>query len=423
MVRRPSTPVTASPTAEFFRANRTALASAFPNSLIVLTAFRPVQRTADMCWKFEQDSSFWYFTGVNAHSWRLIIDTDSDAEWLVSPDIDNTEKWFDGHLEPADASKTSGVAQVISAAEAEELLAVSAKKSRQFVTLFPEKRFLSDKTAVNPARAQLLRRLRKYSTRVDDCTLAVKRLRAIKQPIEIELIQKAVDITIDAFVATLRQKPRSERDIEAGLNYEFRSRGARGHAYDPIIASGANACRLHYSDNEADLVPGELVLIDAGAHVSGYNADITRTLLPSGDLSTRQSELYEACQRIEDFAIDLCRPGQPVAGYINSVNQFVFDELLSLGLVSKSANVRQIYEVMPHAISHGLGLDVHDSLGGYETFQLGMVLTVEPGIYLPEEAIGIRIEDDILITASAPRNMSERLPSDHDELQHLLSQT
>jgi Xaa-Pro aminopeptidase len=195
--------------------------------------------------------------------------------------------------------------------------------------------------------------------------------------------------------------------VEAEFSHYFRSRGATGHAYEPIVASGKNACTLHHIDNAAEVKNNALLLIDIGASVDGYPADITRTYAV-GKPNDRQKAVYTAVETAHYQIIDLLKPGLKVKDYSDRVDEIMKKALDSLGLLKKESDYRRYF---PHAVSHGLGIDVHDSLGGPEVFVAGMVLTVEPGIYIPEEGIGVRIEDDILITKTGHENLSAALPT------------
>ena len=198
-----------------------------------------------------------------------------------------------------------------------------------------------------------------------------------------------------------------EYEIEAILNAAFRKTGAHGHAYDPIVAAEKNACTLHYVQNNDKLPKNGLVLIDAGAKFSGYAADVTRTYA-IGTPTARQSAVHHAVEKAHQEIISLVRPGLKISEYSERVDEIMKAALKSLNLLSAPEDYRRYF---PHAISHGLGIDVHESLGGSETFKPGMIFTVEPGIYIPEESIGVRIEDDILVTDDGHRVLSEALPT------------
>src|SRR5680860_759792 len=239
---------------------------------------------------------------------------------------------------------------------------------------------------------------------VKSCNLELAKLRAIKQSNEIAAIKMAIKLTVDAFNDI---KPKlaiftHEYQAEAEFTYYFRKNGSEGHAYDPIVASGKNACTLHYSVNNSRLNKNNLVLLDIGAKVGGYSADISRTYSLS-EPNDRQIEVHQAVYDARRKIIDLLRPGLTVIDYQKQVEEIMRASLMQLGLLSSPDDYRRYF---PHSVSHGLGVDTHDSLGAPSEFLSGMVLTVEPGIYIPEENIGIRIEDDILITDTGCINLS-----------------
>jgi Xaa-Pro aminopeptidase len=204
---------------------------------------------------------------------------------------------------------------------------------------------------------------------------------------------------------------RYEYEVEAEFSYYLRRHGAKGHAYDPIVASGQNACTLHYVDNTSRLKKRQLLLLDIGARSGGYAADITRTYA-LGEPTKRQVAVHEAVQDAQRQIISLLKPDLSIEEYHRDVDVIMKQALLSLGLMKDMEDDTAYRTYFPHAISHGLGIDVHDSLGGPRYLQPGMVLTVEPGIYIPDEGIGVRIEDDILITDTGHANLSARLSTD-----------
>jgi Xaa-Pro aminopeptidase len=252
------------------------------------------------------------------------------------------------------------------------------------------------------------RYLKKFFTSIKDCRMDVAKMRAIKRPEEIQVIKKAVLVTNDAFARAKKLLPtlNYEYEVEAEFSYYFRKKAAAFHAYDPIVASGRNACTLHYNHNNDALQKDTLLLIDIGARVDGYAADITRTYA-IGQPTERQIAVHAAVESAQQRIISLLRPGLSIKEYHDEVDSIMQSALNDLGLSRSTPDGSRGY--FPHAISHGLGIDVHDSLGRPSEFLAGMVLTVEPGIYIPEEGIGVRIEDNILITETGHDNLSASL--------------
>jgi Xaa-Pro aminopeptidase len=247
-----------------------------------------------------------------------------------------------------------------------------------------------------------------------DLSPHVVRLRMVKQPVEVAAIQSAIDITIAAMKAATRPAVLKtytyEYELEAALTHGFRKRGATGHAFEPIVASGNRACTLHNVANNGALAASDLVVLDVGAEVEHYAADITRTKslsLPS----RRQQAVHAAVLDTQTFAKSLLKPDVLLREYEKEIEQYMGEKLRELGLI-KTITHEAVRSFYPHATSHFLGLNVHDS-GDYDRpLEPGMVLTVEPGIYISNEGIGVRIEDDVLVTQTGIKVLSDKLSHD-----------
>lgn len=381
----------------------------FQDKIAVFAAHAAVQKNADTAYPYVQESNFFWLTGIKEQGWQLIIDGFAGRVWLVAPTIADQHQLFDGSLAHDEARRISGIETIITAAEAEELLKTLAGQHDQVYTLAGHPHADHFDFIENPAPLALYAHLKTLFQTVQDCRHLLAKQRAIKHSDEVLAIQEAVDVTIDAFssVHDSLSALHSEYEIEAEFNYRFTRAGTDGHAYDPIIAGGANACTLHYGKNEAGLPDNGLVLLDVGAQVNGYAADITRTYAV-GTPTDRQVAVHAAVETAHHEIIALLGPDVSVRAYHEEVDVIMRRALDSLGLLKSDDDYRKYF---PHAISHGLGVDVHDALGKPEVFKPGMVLTVEPGIYIPEEGIGVRIEDDILITESGRTNLSAALPT------------
>nr|MCU0326710.1 M24 family metallopeptidase [Spirosomataceae bacterium] len=253
-------------------------------------------------------------------------------------------------------------------------------------------------------------------------------LRAIKQPSELEYIKKAIQITEKGFRRMAKYlKPNVfEFELEAELTHEFLMNRSKGHAFQPILASGKSACILHYTTNNQLCKEGDLILMDFGAEYANYNADITRCLPVSGKFSGRQKQVYNAVLRVMKAARKLIVAGNTMENLRKEVGKFMEAELIGLGLLTHQdvATQNEDYPLyrkyFPHGISHHLGLDVHDVGNRYETFKAGMLFTNEPGIYIPEEGIGVRLENDILITENGNIDLMEYIPIEIDEIEELM---
>ncbi len=406
-------------THDFFTANRARLcAELAPGSLLVVTAFTQMQGNNDQAAPFAQEGNFRYLTGIEEADWRLIVDVDSGKEWLVAPARSFQQTMFDGGLTAEQAAATSGVQTVIEKREGAALLRQLLATKKQAFTIFPQslRRY---GMAPNPAQSRLVAQLK--SIKVQDARLMLARQRAIKQPIELVAIQKAIDVTIDGFEVVLPQLKHmsAEYEVDGLLTNEFRRRGLT-HGFDPIIAAGKNTCVLHHPLPKDRFVKNDWLLMDIGAKVDGYPADITRTI-PIGTPSARHIQVYQAVQRMHEYAFGLLRGGIPAKEYMQKAYQKVGEELKDLGLIDTiKMDQTSVFKYMPHAVSHGLGVDVHDPLGRPETLKESMVMTVEVGVYIPQEGIGVRIEDDVRITNDGAVNMSKRLPITLEKLQQML---
>lgn len=381
--------------------------------VIALSAYSAMQRSNDTAHSFEQEANFWWLTGIELADWWVMIDGSRSKSWLVAPDISDSHQIFDGSLSYEMAKSISGVDTVVSHAEGIRLLQDLAKKHSIVYTLGdqPHAEYLD--FILNPAQKRTHDLLARTFNSVLDCRKELASLRAIKQPAEIVAMKQAISLTIDAFELVKQKLPslRYEYEVEAEFSYYFRRHGAKGHAYDPIVAAGENACTLHYIDNDSKLKKRQLLLLDVGARVSGYAADITRTYT-SGEPTKRQMAVHQAVQDAQKQIIALLKPDLLIQEYQVQVDGIMKNAVLSLGLITSLDDEKKYHTYFPHAVSHGLGVDVHDSLGSPRYLQPGMVLTVEPGIYIPEEGIGVRIEDDILITEKSHTNLSARLSTD-----------
>lgn len=392
---------------DFFTANRHRLATSLEGMLIVVSAYGMQQRTNDSAHSFTQESNFWFLTGIDEPDWVLISDGSSNKSWLVAPDVNDVQRIFDGGMSVKEAKERSGVTHVISTDESIKLLRTLSKKHTVVGTIGPPPYSEHFNFSLNPSISKNRQLLERIFKNVQDVRIDLARLRAIKQPFEIDAIKKAVGITTQAFkhVHSGMDAYTSEAEMEAEFSYLMRKSGASGHAYDPIVAAGMHACTLHYSKNSSKITKRQLVLMDVGAEYSHYAADISRTYA-KGEPTKRQREVHSAVETAHHRIIDLLGPMVSVESYQVQVDDIMTEAISSIGLDGSKEGVRKYF---PHAISHGLGIDVHDSLGAPKYFQENMVLTVEPGIYIPEEGIGIRIEDDILVTATGRENLSAAL--------------
>lgn len=399
----------------FFAGNRERLRQLFTGTApIVITANGRLQMSADEAFPFHQDRNFFYLTGLNEPG--LILVMDKDKEYLIVPPREVVVEQFDGAVNFDELSRISGIQLVVYEKEGWKKLSARLKKVQHVATLGAAPHFIDYLGLyTNPARADLQQRMKDINSSLEllDLRNHLARMRMVKQPLEIEAIQQAIDITIDSLKEITRPKQfakyEHEYEIEADLSRGFRRSGAQGHAFSPIVASGERSCTMHHMLNNAALVDGEPLVMDVGAQYAFYAADITRTVAVGNTASRRMQQIYSAVCEVQDHAFSLLKPGVKIREYEQQIESFMGEKLRELGLI-KTIDRDNVRHYFPHATSHFLGLDTHDS-GDYDhPLEPGVVLTVEPGIYVPEEGIGVRIEDDVLITEDGMKNLSARLP-------------
>lgn len=386
------------PLAEY-RERRERLAESLGGVIVLFAA--PVNDLVE----FQQDDNFYYLTGFDEPEAILMLDSTgaSLAESLFLPPRDlDEERWTGEKLGPGDeAAARIGVDRVLDIGEFEGRLREAAEDPEGVFTQ------TSDDTAVARIRGIL------PDAEPGDVQGAITRLRMVKAPTEIALIEKAVDITLDAHrAAAAAIAPGAwEYQAEAAIEYEFRWNGAERPAFPSIVGSGPFSTILHYDRNSRRMQDGDLVVVDIGAEYSGYAADVTRTYPVNGRFSDRQREIYEIVLGAQKAALDRVRPGATLAAGPGSIHAAAREYIDSRGFG----------EYFIHGTSHYLGLYVHDVGSSQTPLEPNMVLTVEPGIYIPEENIGVRIEDDVVVTEDGYRMLSN-FPREVDEIEALMAE-
>ena len=255
------------------------------------------------------------------------------------------------------------------------------------------------------------------------------KLRSVKSKVEIDLLQQACDITERAFRRVLKfVKPGiMENEIEAEFIHEFLKSGSRGFAYEPIVASGKNSCVLHYIENDKPCQDGDMLLLDVGAEYANYNADMTRSIPVNGRFSKRQKEVYNAVLRVHREAVKLLKPGIKYFEYHKDVQKIMERELIGLKLIDRKDVKNQdpnrplFMKYFMHGTGHQLGLDVHDVGNMYHSMQIGQVWTVEPGIYIREEGLGIRIENNVVLQRNGVYDLMKNIPIEVEELEEIMN--
>jgi Xaa-Pro aminopeptidase len=399
---------------EFFKGNRQKLRELFLGTApIVITANGLVQKNADETLEFSQDSNFWYLTGIDEPN--LILVMDKNKEYIIVPEYSDIHDFFDGKVSYDTVKNISGIEECYSDKDGWKILNSRIKKSKHVATLAANPKFISAYGMYsNPARESLITKLKEINSSIEllDLRAHLMNLRVIKQLPEIEAIKEAIGITVKTLKPIIKQKKLDtynyEYEIEADISSGFRSKGAAKHAFTPIVGSGINSTIIHSTLNNSEIDINLPIVIDVGARFSNYSADITRTIVP-GKPSKRLRNVYDAVLSAQDYALTLLKPGVILEEYEEEMEKYIGEKLRELGLI-KIIDRENVRKYFPHMVSHFLGIDVHD-VGDYKKpLAPNMVVTCEPGIYIPEESIGIRIEDDILITDGGCEVLSRNLP-------------
>lgn len=405
----------------FHTKNRAKLRKAVKDELIIIAGNGMVQASADRALPFVQDSHFFYLTGITEPDVMLVMD--GKTEYLVIPERDVVRTAFEGAVDTSELEAVSGIASIKTAPEAWKELTERIGLLDTIATLEAAPVYIEHyEMFANPSRARLLQQIRKIKTEitVTDVRRTIAVYRMVKSAYEIKMIKRAIKETAKLFKAIerKRQTAKNEADLAAEIS-KIAIKNQLTNAYEPIIASGKNALTLHYVKNNAPLDKNSMLLLDIGLQYKGYAADITRTI--SFNPTQRQQEVFDAVKTVHEFALSIIKPGMTMREYELQVQDCMGQQLQKLGLIQESTKeaIRKYY---PHATSHFLGIDVHD-VADYELpFKANMVLTVEPGIYIHEENIGIRLEDDVQITKTGVKVLSDMLPKNIISLwSHLMS--
>jgi len=397
---------------EFFAGNRLRLLGSISAELVVLTANGLLQRSADTTFPFRQDSNFWYLTGIDEPDFILVCS--AEESFLIAPPRPEHRDLWDGAIDKKHMAEVSGIEEILENHAGWNKLDRLIKKTKKIHTITPvEAYFDSFGFYANPARGALLAALKKHrSAELCDVRKPLARLRQIKQPVELDALRLAIKITTDTLQEVKKNltKYKTEYEVSADITAGFIRRGAMGHAYQPIIAGGKNAATIHYMHCNDVLAENGLLLFDVGAEVANYSADISRTYAIQPP-TKRQKELHAVVARVQQAAFNLLKPGVDMKAYEGEVDKIMASELKKLGLIDDENDKQKLKKYYPHLASHFLGLDTHDAADYTTPLEPGMVLTVEPGLYLPDEHIGIRIEDNVLVTKNGIEILSRDLPA------------
>lgn len=419
---------------KLFVENRARLASLLPpKSIAILNANDMLPTNADGTFALRQNSDLFHLTGVDQEETMLLLFPDADDEkqreilFLREPNEQN-ELWEGHKLRKDEAQKLTGIKQIRwvqdfwatfhrLVLEAEHVYLNTNEHKRASC----EVQTRDDRFILEAKRRYPLHDFRRLAP-------LLHQTRLVKNSWEIAVIDKACQLTSRAFKRVLKlTKPGlSEADVEAEFAHEFiRSRGR--FAYEPIVATGKNACVLHYLENCAPLKSGQLLLLDVGASYANYNSDMTRTIPVNGKFTKRQRAVYDAVLRVLEASTEELRPGLRPRDWQKNAEALMTEELLELGLL-KPRDVKKQHPDVPavkkyfmHGLGHPIGLDVHDVGDTTKPMENGWVMTVEPGIYIPEESLAVRLENTVLVTDRGPVNLMADIPIEAEEIEEAMA--
>jgi Xaa-Pro aminopeptidase len=404
-----------------------------PNSIAIFVSNDEVPSNGDALHSFRQNSDLYWLCGVQQEDTMVILFPDNpdpkgrEVLVLVRPN-ELKEKWDGKRLRREEAIAISGITSIV---WLDTLDAVLQTWIHLADTIYLD-------TNENDRKASLLRtrdyrfvdemKARYPLHQYERAAKLMKELRAVKTPYEIDVTRKAIEITHNTFLRLLKfiRPGVMEYEIEAEIVHSFLSQRASGEAYGSIIASGDRARTLHYVSNNQECLDGELLLMDFGAAYGGYNADLTRTVPVNGKFTARQKEVYNACLHLHNYAKSLLKPGISIVDYTDKVGEEATQQFLKIGLLSEGdvknedKDNRAYRRYLYHGISHHLGIDVHDLGTRTAPIEAGMLFTVEPGIYIEEEAMGIRIENNVWITESGNIDLFEGIPLTVEEIEAVM---
>jgi Xaa-Pro aminopeptidase len=409
------------------------MAAMKPNSIAIFNSNDEVPSNGDALYRFQQNSDLYWLCGIEQEDTMVILFPDCpDPKYkevlvLVRPN-ELKEKWDGKRHRAHEATAICGIGTIVWLDSLDALLQpwihlantiyLNTNENDRKGSLIETRdyRFIKEIQARYPLH------------QFERSAKIMLQLRAVKSKLETAVLQKAIDITEKAFRRLLGfiQPGVMEYEIEAEIVHEFLRNRARGEAYGSILASGDRARTLHYVSNNEECKDGELILMDFGANYGGYAADLTRTIPVNGKFTKRQKEVYNACLHLHNYAKSILKPGITILAYHDKVGDEATKTFLKIGLITKEdiknedKNNRAYRKYLYHGISHHLGVDVHDLGTKTEPLKAGMLLTVEPGIYIEEEQMGIRIENNIWLTKTGHIDLMKNIPITAEEIEKLM---
>ncbi|MFC3878550.1 aminopeptidase P family protein [Algoriphagus namhaensis] len=420
---------------ELYQRNRAKLASKLQSGSVAILNSNDIMPTnADGTMRFRQNNDIFYLSGIDQEESILLIAPDCPVkdyrEVLFLRETNEHIAVWEGHkYTKEEAQEASGIENIQWLGSFDQIF--------NTVTALCENIYLNTNehlragVVVQTRDARFIERCKAQFPLHEYNRLApiMHELRGVKEPEEIAQLQMACDITELGFRRVLGfVKPGvTEYEIEAEYLHEFVRNRSKGFAYEPIIASGASACVLHYLENNKACKDGELLLMDVGAEYGNYNADMTRTIPVNGRFTSRQKDVYQSVLRVKDIATGMLVPGVTIQDYHREVGLVMQDELLRLGLITQKDISKQdpkwpaYKKYFMHGTSHHLGLDVHDVGTMHYPIVENMVFTVEPGIYIPEEGFGVRLENDVVVKSGGNLDLMKNIPIDPEEIEDLMN--
>jgi Xaa-Pro aminopeptidase len=404
------------------------------DSVAVLHSNDQMLRNGDQYYPYRQNSDFFYLTGIEQEMSILLLcpehkDGTKKAQLFLRKPDPKMETWEGRKLSLSGAREVSGIESIFWLEDFDNILhEIVLQRAIIYCRTGEQSKFRPD----YPSRddRSLIRLKEKYPAhQYKRLSPLLQKIRLIKEPEELDMIKEAIRITSAGFnrILPLVRAGMKEYEVEAELSHEFIRHGASGHAYPPIIASGENACTLHYIQNDCEINKGSLVLMDFGAEYGNYSADCSRTIPVNGRYSKRQREIYEVCLRLFLFAKSQLKPGTTIESVHKRVCRMCEEEHIRLGLYSRDDVSRQKKELplfmqyYMHGTSHFLGLDVHDCGDKEQVLKEGMVLTCEPGIYISSERTAVRLENNLLITKEGNIDLMEDIPMHPDDIEEKMN--
>lgn len=395
------------------------------NSIVILFAGKSIQKTGDQTYPFTPNRNFYYLTGLKEEEHILVMSKIDGvkASKLYIKDIDlELEKWIGRSIRKEEAIELTGVDEVKFKSQFEgDIHGMITMKEEINIYLDLERMSVNREGTISHRFAKKI--MNKYpQVRVNNVYSKIGELRLRKSEEEVNKIKEAIEITKSGIELLMKEARvgMKEYELEAYFDFNCKTKGATGLAFTTIAAAGKNATTLHYVDNNSELKDGDLILFDLGAEYNCYNADITRVFPVNGKFTERQKEVYNSVLKVNEEIIDLIKPGMKYKEVNEKATDLIAEECIKLGLIKDKKDVRKYYY---HSIGHSLGMDTHDIETPHRdiTFEPGVIFTVEPGIYIEEEEIGIRIEDDILVTEEGAINLSKDIIKSVDDIEEFMN--